>query len=173
MRVVPWGTGGLQTPWQQSLPVTSATSLTLGSEEQHTHRLHHRLKATFFPHSKNLSLVSKAVLEFGRRSLSHRKPSLNISLNVKHGLCRGHGKVTSSGISGSPVLWGLGLFFSSIPHPRKAVLYTRAVGRAGCSQGQKCCSCLSFPSKPSSVQAAGEKQPGAVLVGRQVCECCD
>lgn len=47
------------------------------------------------------------------------------ALNVRHGLYRGRGKVTSNGISGSLVLWGLlwkGLLFSSIPRPREAAL---------------------------------------------------
>lgn len=75
---MPWGRGGLQTPLAARFASDFCHQLHPELRTAHTHRLYHILKAAFFPRSKNLSLVSKEVLEFGRRSLSHMKPPLNI-----------------------------------------------------------------------------------------------
>lgn len=113
---------GFRLPQQQGLPASS------------NHQLHSGIKRTAYVQpllgTKGYTSLSQ------QESISGVLKSAEIWQEIifceaftKHFMwdmvCRGHGKVTCNGISGSLVLWGLlwrGLLFSSIPWPREAVL---------------------------------------------------
>lgn len=116
-------------------------------------------------------MVSKEVLEFGRRSLSHMKPSLNICSECETWFVQRTWKSHKQWHVREPHALGTALqriTFQLHPTSQESCVVDMSCWQssAGCSQGQKCCSCLSFPSNPSSFWAAEVKQCGAVLVGR-------
>lgn len=119
-------------------------------------------------------MVSKGVLEFGRRSLSHMKPPLNICSECETWFVQRTWKSHKQWHLREPPALGTaleGIIFQLHPTSQESCVVDMSCWQssAGCSQGHECCSCFSFPSNPSSFWAAEEKQPGAVLVGREVC----
>lgn len=106
--------------------------------------------------------------------MSHMRPSLNICSECETWFVQRTWKSHKQWHLREPHALGTaleGIIFQLHPTSQEscAVAMSCWQSSAGCSQGQKCCSCLSFPSNPSSFWAAQEKQPGAVLVGREVC----